>query len=191
MKNFLKFISVFVLVILVSAISVNAEGGINANEQAILEKIQTIYRVGEKEYTVPEEYFNQARNFFLTTNLSKAESDEIISYIDEGLELLESQVERFDSANVNFEKFDSSVKAKILDLGQKAAAVIDLKLVYVGGNVTITDTAGKTVFSGTAVIKVTGVNHRHLIFGAVSFTVIAATYVTCLLAFRKQKQDNE
>ncbi len=191
MKNFLKFLCVFVLVILVSAVSVSAEGGINANEQAILEKVQGVYSAGGKRYSVPVEYFNQARNFFLTVDVSKAQSDEIIGYIDEGIEILDGQVPKFSPSVVGLESFDAAAKVKIAELAKKAGAVLDLKIVYSDEYVTITDSSGRTVFSGAAIIKITGVKNKHLVFGAVSFTLIAATYVTCIFAFRKAKVNNE
>ena len=191
MKNFLKFVCVFLSLFVFCAFSVSAEGTINASEQAILEKIQMVYTVGDREYTVPTEYVNQARNFFLTVSVTEAQSNEILGYIENGLGILDSQVQKFGAGDVNFENFDSAAKSEIFELAQKATAVLNLKLVYSGGNVTITDTAGKTVFSGAAVIKVTGVNSRHLAFGSISFTLIAATYVTCLFSFRKKKENNE
>ncbi|MBE6769580.1 MAG: hypothetical protein E7548_02365 [Ruminococcaceae bacterium] len=191
MKNFLKFVCVFLSLFMLCAFSVSAEGTINASEQVILEKIQMVYTVGDREYTLPAEYVNQARNFFLTVSVTEAQSNEILGYIENGLKVLDGQVQKFGAGDVNFERFDSSAKSEIFELAQKATAVLNLKLVYSGGNVTITDNAGKTVFSGAAVIKVTGVNERHLVFGAVSFTLIAATYVTCLFSFRKKKENNE
>lgn len=191
MKKFLKLAIVSIFVLLLCAFSVSAEGGINANEQAVIEKIQTVYKVGEREYTLPAEYTNQARNFFLTIDLTKEQSEKIIGYIDEGMALLDGQVDKFGSSDINFDKFDSNVKAQILELGQKATEVVNLKLVYSGGNVTITDSEGKTVFSGAAVIKVTGTNAVHLIFGGVTLSVIAITYAVCAVVLVKQKKKYE
>ncbi len=190
MRNFLKFVCVFLSLFIFCAFSVSAEGTINASEQVILEKIQMVYKVGNKEYTVPAEYVNQARNFFLTVSVSEAQSDEILGYIENGLEILNVQVQKFGAGEVNFERFDSSAKTEILTLGQKAAQVVNLKLIYSDGSVSITDSAGKPVFSGSAIIKVTGASSRHLIFGAVTFSVIAVTYVICLFVLRK-KENNE
>jgi hypothetical protein len=189
-RNFLKFVCVFLSLFIFCAFSVSAEGTINAPEQAILEKLQTVYKVGDKEYIIPVEYVNQARNFFLTVSVTEAQSDEIIGYIENGIKILDSQVENFGAGDVNFDRFEHSAKAEILTLGQKATQVVGLKLVYSCGLVTITDSAGKLVFSGAAIIKVTGTSSRHLVFGAVTFGVIAATYVTCLFAFRKAKENN-
>ncbi len=191
MKNFLKFICVCVLVVLVSAVSVSAEGGINAHEQAILEKVQGVYSAGGKRYSVPVEYFNQARNFFLTVDVTKDQSEKILGYIDEGLKVLDGQVPKLGPSVAGLESFDAAAKIEIAELAKKAGAVLDLKIVYSDEHVTITDSSGRTVFSGDAIIKITGVKKRHLIFGAVSFTLIAATYVTCIFAFRKAKENNE
>lgn len=191
MKKFLKLSVVILCFLLLCALTVNAQGGINANEQAVMEKIQMVYKVGEKEYTLPAEYVNQARNFFLTIDLTREQSDEILGYINSGLELVDSQVDKFGSSKVEFDKFEPSVKAQILDLGQKATEVVNLKLVYNNSNVTIADEDGKTVFTGAAVIKVTGSNHTHLIFGGVTFLVVAITYVTCAILQIKQKKNYE
>ncbi len=191
MKKTFKFAAACFCLFLLCAFSVSAEGGINANEQAVMEKIQTVYSTGDKNYTLPTEYVNQARNFFLTIDLKKEQSEEIIGYIDEGMELLDSQVNKFGSSQISFDKFDPAAKSQILELGQKATEVVGLKLVYSNGNVTITDNEGKTVFSGAAVIKVTGANKTHLIFGGVTFLVIAITYITCTVLFIKQKKNYE
>ena len=98
MKNFLKFVCVFLSLFVFCAFSVSAEGTINASEQAILEKIQMVYTVGDREYTVPTEYVNQARNFFLTVSVTEAQSDEIIGYITKGRGV---SVHRRDCVNIN------------------------------------------------------------------------------------------
>ena len=130
MKNFLKFVCVFLSLFMLCAFSVSAEGTINASEQVILEKIQMVYTVGDREYTLPTEYVNQARNFFLTVSVTEAQSNEILGYIENGLKILDGQVQKFGAGDVNFERFDSSAKSEIFELAQKATAVLNLKLVY-------------------------------------------------------------
>ena len=190
MKKLLKLLTAVVCCFIVFTVAVSAQGGINANEQAILQKIQTPVIVGEKEYLLPSEYFNQARNFFLTVDVTRNESDQIIGYLNEGIVLLESQKDSF-SSQTNFENFDPAAKRRILDLGQKAVGVLNLKLVYKNGNVTITDANGKTVFTGAAVIKVTGANNTFLICGVVAVSVITLSYLLCVTAFIKRKKNYE
>lgn len=190
MKKLLKLLITAVCCCVIFTVAVSAQGGINANEQTILQKIQTPVKVGEKEYVLPSEYFNQARNFFLTVEVTKDESDQIVGYIDEGLILLESQKDKF-SSQTNFENFDPAVKSQILDLGQRCVQVLDLKLVYENGNVIITDANGKTVFTGAAVIKVTGANNVSLGMGVVAASLIAVAYVLSVGAFLKREKNYE
>ncbi len=157
-----KIIAILTLVILVAsmfAVGVNAAGAINANEQRVLDKLSTTVTANGKKYEIPKNYVNQAKNYFLTIDMTKAQADEIMGYLAEGEALVKKEDAKLTTSIVNLDSFNYSVKKEILELGKKACKVVGLTLTYDGTYVKIVeDKTGKVAFIDEPIIKVTGAN---------------------------------
>ncbi len=164
MKKIIVSLLSVVLLLTLTVLSVSAAGDINANEQRVLNKLTTVVQVGQSKIIIPTSYINQARNYFMTIDMSEAEADEIVKILDQGIAVGRAELEAAGKNgrilnNVNQMPYAS--KAKILSLGQQACAVINLTLTYVPENntVVITENAtGKVVFDATPALKTTGGN---------------------------------
>lgn len=67
-----------------------AASGIDANEQAILDKLNTPITVGNQMMSVPAEYYNQAENYLKQDGVSvtDAQKTQVLAKIDEATEIL-------------------------------------------------------------------------------------------------------
>ena len=176
-KLFTAMASLVMAVVL--AVSASA-AGINENEQSVLNKLKTQVDLGGGQvYSIPVSYINQANNFFLQIDMTKEQADEINGYIQQGIDLLKSRASVITAKGDTFDlKYLSQADKKtILDLGQKACAVVGLKLTYDGKNVVITDAndSSKVYFSSAPIIKVTGEESHMGVALAASAAVIVLT----------------
>lgn len=157
MKKILAILTVLVLVASVFTMGVSAAGAINANEQKVLDKLSETYTTKGKTYEIPDNYVNQAKNYFLTIDMTEAQANEIMGYLKEGEALVKSEDAKITTNIVNFDTFKYPVKKEILELGKKACKVVDLTLTYDGTYVKIVeDKTGKVAFIDEPIIKVTG-----------------------------------
>ena len=83
MKKVLKVLSATMLSAVVAAgavASVSAASDVNDNEQAILDELGTSVDLGGNETYLPDQYINQAENYFLEDDVDltedEADSDE-------------------------------------------------------------------------------------------------------------------
>lgn len=172
MKKICSILLALVLLIVPMAMSVSADGDLNANEQKIIAELSKEIKVGDDAFAVPAEYVTQAKNYFKTIDVTDAQATEILGYIAEGEKLVTSQ--KF-KGTTHFNTFDPAVNTKILDLGKKAVAVTGGILTYDGKTVTITNASNQVVFDAAPVVKQTGAE--------VDFTaiVLAAIAVVAML----------
>lgn len=174
MKKILAILTLIILVASIFAVGVNAAGAINANEQKVLDKLSENVTANGKTFSIPKNYINQAKNYFLTIDMTDAQVKEIIGYLDEGEALVRKEEEKLTTNIVNFETFEYSVKKEILELGKKACEVVDLTLTYDGAHVEIVeDKTGKVSFVDEPIVKVTGANVTATAAIAVSVVVLA------------------
>ncbi len=158
----LACVLIAVLMIATMALGVAAATGINANEQAVLDMLGTSKVVGANgwSFQIPTEYVNAAKNYFAgDCDMSDGEKTAIIDYIKQGMEIVKQEADSqdFKGAEYNLSKMSTTARNKVLELGQKAAAEVELNLVYTNGEVVITPVGSTTpVFSSAPVIKTTG-----------------------------------
>ena len=173
MKKVFAILLVIALLVIPMSLSVSAEGALNAEEQRILDALKSTVTVDGVEFHIPDNYVTQAENYLKTHDVTKAEADEIIGYIDEGKEIVKnSDLKKTSDLKVLPQKD----KQAILDLGKKASAVVEATLTYDGKNVTIVaNDSGATLFDAAPIVKTTGAD------GNFSMIAIIASSVVVLL----------
>ena len=180
-----KLLSAILVVLILSAslvVSVSAAGDINSAEQAILDLLDKHVVVGDSHVEIPTEYINQAKAYFMTVDITEAQSKEVIANLNDGIALATkalNDAKKEGKTITNLKQLPHNIREAILEDGQKACAAVELNLTYVPSkhNVLIKEQAtGKTVFEDTAAIKVTGANYAPLavVLGALALTVSAA-----------------
>ncbi len=145
-------------------LSAFAATGINANEQAVLDLLESDHVIGKNgwDFSIPQEYVNTAKNYFAgDCDMTEEEKDAIIKYIEAGKEIVKEQADsqNFSGSSYNLSKMSEEARSEVLALGQKACAEVDLSLVYMPkeNNVVITPVGSNTpVFESTPVVKATG-----------------------------------
>lgn len=129
MKKVLKVLSATMLSAVVAAgavASVSAASDVNDNEQAILDELGTSVDLGGNETYLPDQYINQAENYFLEddVDLTEDEADEVIEKIGAVKEYLEGTgVGSY--AELSDDQIDEAVA-----LSNEAAGVVGLRLSY-------------------------------------------------------------
>lgn len=146
-----KFISLALVLLLTVAIAVPAfaAGGINANEQKVLDLLSQSVTVDGQQYIIPVDYVNQAENYFNTIDMTSQEADEICGYIQDGIDYF-TATGASDIKGLTYEE-----KLYILDCGKKAAGVLGMTLTadFVGNTITILAPDGTVAFSAPATIS--------------------------------------
>ncbi len=143
-------------------LTVNAATGINEYEKAVLDVLKEKEVVGANgwKFSLPTEYVTSAENYFNTIDMTEAQKNKIIGYIEEGMEIVKAQGDKanFKGKTYDLKNMEADAKQKVLDLGQKACAEVDLTLTYspADNKVTIRTTGDQVVFENAPIIKTTG-----------------------------------
>lgn len=180
MKKFIAIVFTMILVLSFSITAFATDPGLNAAEQAVLDEIESTRVLGKNgwSFAVPAEYANAARNYFLTIDMTDAQKTAIISYIQQGKDIIKAEGDRqnFAGSTYNLRDMSKDARSKVLDLGQKACLETGATLVYTSSNniVTITNADGQVVFAKEPIIKATGETFS---FGVGTIAVIAAVVV--------------
>ena len=156
----------FAVCILVAS-SVSAFAAMDSSEHAILDALRSGVQVGSRTVHLPQEYINQAENYFNSSHstLSEEQRDEVITQINLAKDaIIASGAESYREIINN-----SALVNQLVTYGQNACDVLGLKLVFDGTDIIITDQNGVVVFktdnaaiiasgngTGTGVIKATG-----------------------------------
>ena len=175
MKKLLAIFFALLLIAVPCCIGVSAAGAINADEQKILDTLDQYIQLGTTKYHIPDEYIAQAKNHFLTIDITKDQADEIIGYINEGTEILKHDATP--NEEFHMEVLPSAHKEELLALGQAACEVVDLTLTYDvdDTHVVITDNSGNTpvdVFDSKPIIKTTGAEVSAIVVTAAALAVV-------------------
>ncbi len=171
MKKIIAVVIAVLLLTLPMSLSAFAAGEINESEKNILDELYEKVAINGKKFIVPTEYVVQAENYFKTVDIDPTQAAEIITYIDQGKEIL---INSDIKSTTDLKVLPVPDKQKILDLGKKAVAVTGGTLVYDGSHVKITNSQAQLVFDSAPIIKQTGVEAD---FTAV---IIAASAVAVL-----------
>ena len=161
-----KFIALFIAVLMIAMLSMNvfAATGLNDYEKAVLEKLKTSQVVGDSgwSYTIPQAYINTAENYFAgDCEMTEAEMNKIISYIDQGMQTVKAEAEsqNFNGKEYHLANMSDDARKKVLDLGQKACEEVELKLIYDSKEKEVVITAEDSttpVFESAPIVKTTG-----------------------------------
>lgn len=143
-----KRISLAILVLAIAAASsVTAfASGINANEQAVLDKLSsTSVNYKGRTISLPASYVNQARNYMYTVDLTKDQCDRIIALIDEAKSIVENSKSKGLSS--------ADVKSQVLAKANEIAGVLKMSVVQEqtdqGSLYTLKDSEGNVAFSAS------------------------------------------
>lgn len=178
MKKILAILLAIMVLVVPMTVCVSAAGDINANEQRILTELKKEIKINSKTFIVPKEYVNQAENYFKTIDVTEAQADEIIGYINRGVGIL--QTSNKVNGTTDLKVLVKADKEEILDLGKKAVAVTGGVLTYNGSTVNIKNAAGQTVFDSAPIVKQTGtdVDFTAIIIAAVAvITLLGAAFI--------------
>ena len=193
-----KLVTVLLVVALVAvmAIPAFAATGINANEQAVLDKLSECKEMGAKQlkFYIPDKYITSAKNYFIgDCDMTEDEKNAIIAYIDEGAAIVKKEADgqAFEGQVYNLNTMSQESRSAVLVLGQKACAEVDLNLVYnsAENKVVITTVKdGTVVFESAPVVKTTGEDFpitAATIGLAVVLTLAAGTAMMLVVSKRK------
>lgn len=151
MKKFLCVLTAIVLVAF-SCVAVSA-AGINANEQSVLNQMNTPANMQGNMVYVPASYVNQAETHFNTIDMTSEQASEINSLISQGRSFLES------TGKKSVGELTGAEKKKLIQYASAAAGV--LNLTAVGGSdasrVKVIGKDGQVIIDDSgSVIKTTG-----------------------------------
>ena len=139
-----KLSAILIAMIMVAATAVTAfAAGINEHEQAVLDELRTSVTMADGEMVIPEEYVNQAENYFNTIEVTAEESADMIAVIKEGKTFL------VNSGASNIKDLTFAQKKELLAYGEEVVAVIGMTMSYDKPSKTLTISApdGKVAFS--------------------------------------------
>ncbi len=175
-------------------LTVNAATGLNEYEKEVIETLKSNEVVGRNgwKFSVPAEYVTAAENYFNTIDMTEDEKDNIIGYIEEGMEIVKEQGDKadFNGTTYDLKTMETDAKKKVLDLGQKACLEIDLKLTYdpTENLVTIVDANGVIAFENAPIIKTTGEDfsvNTVMVISAIAALVIGGVAVMFVVSKKK------
>ncbi len=146
-----------VLALLVAIpLSASASSGINAHEQRILDALSEPIQLEGRTTSLPAQYINQARTYVMRADvdLTSSEANQIIGYINQARDLV------INGGFSSFSEMPQSFLNQLIELAQRAAAVIGLTLSFDLSSglpvITIVSDSGEVVVDGDNVIKQTG-----------------------------------
>ncbi len=154
MKKLFAILLTIAILLIPMSLTVGAAAALNADEQRIIAALKEKVNVNGIEVKIPENYVTQAENYLKTIEVSKAQADEIIAYIAAGQEIIKDT----DIKNsTDLKVLAQGHKEEILELGQKASAVVNATLTYDGKDVTIvSNETGAVLFDAAPIVKTTG-----------------------------------
>ena len=160
-----KTASVLLMILMVAMLCVTAFAatGLNANEQAVIDKLEANKTVSKNSwsFTVPEGYINAVKNYLISSyDMTAQQSTAVNAYIDSGIQIIKADADyqNFTGAEFKLSDMSQAARTQVIALGQQICAEMDLTLSHSAntGKVTISDTNGAVVYDNTAVIKTTG-----------------------------------
>jgi hypothetical protein len=120
-----KLSAILIAMIMVAATAVTAfAAGINEHEQAVLDELRTSVTMADGEMVIPEEYVNQAENYYNTIDMTAEESKAIIAILEEGEAFMEK------SGAENIKDLTFAQKKELLAYGERVVGVIGMTMSY-------------------------------------------------------------
>lgn len=172
MKKRISLAAIALAVVAASSMTALASG-INANEQAVLDKLSsTSVSYKGRTLSLPASYLNQAKNYMYTVELTKEQCDRIIALIDEA----KSIVEGSKGASV------SDIRSQVLAKANEIASVLNMSITQEkndqGSQYTLKDSEGNVAFSASPKVDKSG----KLVDGTVVKTTGAGVELDSLFA---------
>ena len=193
-----KLVAILFVVALLATMSLSAfaASGINDYEQKVLEKLESSHVFGKNgwDFSIPQEYINTAKNYFLSDcDMTEAEMNQILDYIDEGMAIVkeEADAQDFHGTTYHLKNMSQEARSKVIELGQQACSEVNLNLVYDAKDhhVVITPVGSKTpVFESAPVVKTTG-EEFPMTAGVVISCVVVAVFVGSAAMFVISKKN--
>lgn len=180
-REFMKKLIGFVAVLsMVFAMAITASAAqITSDEQTIIDVLKAGVVVDGKTVKVPTKYINQAESYLMNKDVTKAEVEEVLSYIDSAKDYMVANNIK-DLSAMNSKQMD-----KMISYAEDAAKVVDVKLTVntKTGVIRGIDTEGNVVLSGEETIKQTGMDMNATVAVAAA---LCAVVVVCVVVAKKK-----
>lgn len=180
-REFMKKLIGFVAVLsMVFAMAITASAAqITSDEQTLIDVLKAGVVVDGKTVKVPTKYINQAESYLMNKDVTKAEIEEILSYIDSAKDYMVANNIK-DLSAMNSKQMD-----KMISYAEDAAKVVDVKLTVntKTGVIRGIDTEGNVVLSGEETIKQTGMDMNATVAVAAA---LCAVVVVCVVVAKKK-----
>lgn len=186
MKKFAAIFFSLLIMVSIFAVTVSAAPAINTNEQKVLDFLSQTVKLGNTNFKIPSEYITQAKNYFLTIDMTEAQANDVIAHVNTGVEVLKNSA--VPNKDFNLKELPHAAKVAVLQAGQDASAVTGCNLTYNASTekVVITTTVpGSTtpvvIFDSDPIIKKTGADfNASAIILTVSALVLAFSAVVVI-----------
>lgn len=166
MKKFRMLSALFALVLCLAGSVSAMAAGMNAEEEALLQKLKDGITVDGQQVTLPASYLNQAENELMKVDLSAEQADTLQAKIDEAAAVI--QEEKITSP-ADLKK--SARLEEVVGIAQEAAESVGYTVSFNASTkqVAVKDTEGNTVFETKNVINQTGFDFSSVLFAAAGF----------------------
>lgn len=161
-----KLVAVLFALALVAMLPLSALAatGINQYEQTVLDKLATCSITDDsgKVVSIPQEYINAARNYFLGDfEMTEEQMNTVLAKISQSMAVVEEDAAKQSLLSDGFKisSLDEATREQVLNLGKEACEQIGLSMSYnlQDKQMTITSSStNSTVFVSSSVIKTTG-----------------------------------
>ena len=181
MKMVKKLFVVVAVLCMTFAMSICAFAAeITTDEQKIIDVLKAGTVVDGKTVKIPAKYINQAESYLMKKDVSKAEVDKVLGYVDDAKKYMTS------NKITDLNEMTSKQMNKMVSIAEDAAAVVDVKLTVntKTGVIKGVDKDGNIVLSGEETIKQTGMDVNATVAVAVA---LAAVVAVCVIVAAKKK----
>lgn len=177
MKKLIGFVAVLSMVFAMAITASAAQ--ITSDEQTIIDVLKAGVVVDGRTVKVPTKYINQAESYLMNKDVTKAEVEEVLSYIDSAKDYMVANKIK-DLSAMNSKQMD-----KMISYAEDAAKVVDVKLTVntKTGVIRGIDTEGNVVLSGEETIKQTGMDMNATVAVAAA---LCAVVVVCVVVAKKK-----
>ena len=177
MKKLIGFVAVLSMVFAMAITASAAQ--ITSDEQTLIDVLKAGVVVDGKTVKVPAKYINQAESYLMNKDVTKAEVEEVLSYIDSAKDYMVANKIK-DLSAMNSKQMD-----KMISYAEDAAKVVDVKLTVntKTGVIRGIDTEGNVVLSGEETIKQTGMDMNATVAVAAA---LCAVVVVCVVVAKKK-----
>ncbi len=190
-RKILAAVAGLALVCAMAVVPAFAASDVNANEQAIYDKLANGVVIEGETFNPVKDALGFVTNYFIQddVNITPEQKDEIIDYIDAAYEVAktdEAKALAKEGKSIDLSKLPKAQKETLLDNAKKAGAVIGLTVVYKAETnaLIITDAEGHEVCNTAAVVKQTGETSAAALYVA-AIALVAVLGAAAVIAGKK------